>query len=68
MEDARQRLSFGPVVAALDQAHASLDDVARMLGGYREQLVTAGFGPEEAFELCADLQHAIMLELDERRG
>jgi hypothetical protein len=56
----------GHLVAAIDQAGAALKDVARILGEYRAELVLAGFPPDEAMELCLDLQRDIMLgDLDE---
>lgn len=56
MGDERQPIS--DLTAALDQAGAALADVAGMLGDYRRQLVDAGFTPDEALELCAELQQA----------
>jgi hypothetical protein len=50
------------LIAALDQLQAALTDVARVLAGYRRMLILAGFGLDEALELCLAVQREIILD------
>jgi hypothetical protein len=60
--DGEERLRLGAVAAVMAQADAALSDVAKMLGGYRRELIAAGFDPDEALELCLELQRAALIE------
>jgi hypothetical protein len=55
-----ERVPVVDLVAALDQATAALVDVARMLGDYRRGLIAAGFEPDEALELCIEVQREVI--------
>lgn len=57
-----ERIPVRDLVAAIDQLRAGLGDVARLLGGYRSELIAAGFSPDEALELCRDIQLNMLLE------
>lgn len=52
----------GDLVAVLDQAGAALRDVAQMLGGYRRDLIDAGFPTDDALEMCIEAQRHALFE------
>ena len=54
------RVRTGDLTAALDQAAATLGDIAALLGAYRVRLMAAGFDNLDALELCRDLQDFIL--------
>lgn len=60
MDDDPVRVPVVDLVAALDQARAALVDVAQMLGDYRGRLIAAGFAPDEALELCIEVQREVI--------
>jgi hypothetical protein len=55
-----ERLPIRDRVAGLDQTCADLDDVARILGAYRRRLIAEGIPPEDALELCLEVQGFIV--------
>jgi hypothetical protein len=64
-----ERLRLGALAAAVGQLEAALRDFARTLGGYRRELIAAGFPPDEALELCLELQRmAILSEPESEQG
>lgn len=63
-----ERIEVRDLVAAVDQAGAALADVARMLAGYRDELVAAGFETDEALEFCLELQRSLIFGGDACTG
>lgn len=54
-------LRAGAIAAAIDQAARPLRDVAHMLAWYRGELEKAGMHPDEALELCLELQREMII-------
>jgi hypothetical protein len=51
----------GPdLVAMMDQARASLDQLAKLLAAYADALLAQRFAPDQAFTLVLNLQASIL--------